>query len=318
MVMGMQRKLLAVAVVTGWAMGLGWLGQFGSLQAQDPVALLPAETTLVVRLDVASLRTASAYQELVAGQAERHAAILERVRTATGIDPLAIRHVWLAGIRHGEGALLVEAEVDVDALRATAAANPECTLTEMPGTSLAVTFPDRRDRGRTRLAVVMDDGLVVAGSPGYVEQVLAVAAGTQDGLSGESRERVAAATGETGLLRAALLALPAEAARKPMLAGMTGASLAADLDDALDLHLEMSLADPRQAEALAQVIGGMLALQQLAAPLPPDAPVRERRRDLLRRNLCGSAVVASTEDGLRLDARLDAEAIAQILAEMDK
>lgn len=307
-----RTSLAVLAGIIGLALLAGPVGR-----ADIAIEQLPAETNFVARLDLESLRATSAYRELTTSQAGKHARFLAKFEGMTGIAPTSIRRAWLAGVGKGEGALLLEAEVNVDDLAAVAASHPDWTRQEMVGTRFAVSFPDRRDQGRTKLGVMTDAGLIVVGDPAYVGQVLAVTAGTVPGLSADASARVAATLAGPGLFRAVMLALPPEAAAKrPALAGLSGAVVVADLVDDFTFRMDLTFAAEEQAMAVSQIAEGMLGLQRLAASAPANASVRDRRRDQVRRNLCDN--VAVTRDGceLRIASRVDAAVIGDVLAEL--
>jgi len=299
----MKSLRMVTAVLLICSIGLGSF-------ASDLSDKLPAKVKIIAKLDLAKLRNSQFFSKIETRHAERIQLFRDRLGMAAGVDPESVKTVWLAGIKKGEGMLVLQGDFDSNRISDAVSGKAEVELVERAGCDLAMFCPDQRKGGKN-LVVILDEHTMAVGKRDCVDAFIASYQGKGESLAPTEAEKVRNALGKDAVFQGVLIQMPAGAAeKKPMLAGIEGAQVLINVAEDLIFDLNIKLVNEEQAIAMQQIVTGIVALHQLNK-------AGDEKCQLARENALANLDIKQEGSKVNVVTKIDADILNQMI-EMEK
>ncbi len=251
--MNIRKSVVAAAVAVCFC-GAGLFA--GVLESFSP------ESKLIAKVDLDKLRASSHFEKMKQNNIQKYHFFSEVLSREAGIDAEKISTIWLAGERKHCGVLVFEGSFDAEAIGKVLGAKPDCEQVQKAGCDLAYLCPDKQNPapGAKILAALIGGKIIVAGNPSVAESFIS---NYTSGVPAQDFKFKNYLQGKKVVEGVIMGIEEAELKKNPFLSQFKNGFFSMDLDEkGLSMALSADMGDPEQAEAVKNILSGIVTLQK--------------------------------------------------------
>lgn len=280
---------------------------FMTAAAFEVASYFPPETKLIAKLDLEKLRANKFSTRIKEKHQDKIQVFEDKFLNGTGIDIQNIKTIWLAGVEQGNGILIFEGSFDRSAISEAVSRKPENQAIEKNGCMFAVMCPGMKDKTKKNLAALIDESIIVVGKPDLADKFIENYSGKTAGLD----ENTIKIFSEPKVFKAVLLSISQEMIqKKPFMADVQSGSFEMDLDDHALLNLQINTSNKEQAEAVKQILDGMVKLNK-------TNKASDEKRVLLKNDFLNNLEIDCTGNSVIAQSSINGQTLDKII-EMGK